>query len=136
MANGADRQTIRARLTPAQSDGRQWQHRRIRIMVTVGLLIRLEARPGKEADVETFLHGVMPLIAAEPGTTALFALRLGPSQFGIFNAFPDEAALEAHVNGRAAEALFGRAEELFASQPAIESVGIVAAKLPPVAVAA
>jgi quinol monooxygenase YgiN len=99
-------------------------------MVTVGLLIRLEARPGKDADVETFLHGVMPLIAEEPGTTALFALRLGPAQYGIFNAFPDEAALQAHVNGQAAVALFGRAEELFASPPAIESLGIVDAKLP------
>jgi len=99
-------------------------------MVTVGLLIRLRARPGKEAAIAEFLEGVMPLIRDEPGTTALFGVRFGPSEFGIFNAFADEAARQAHVNGLAAEALFGRADELLDSPPTIEPVDIVVAKLP------
>jgi hypothetical protein len=73
-------------------------------MVTVGLLVRLQARPGKEADVEQFLRGGLTLIEDEPAMTAWFGIRLGPSTFGIFNAFPDEAGRNAHSTGRVAEA--------------------------------
>jgi quinol monooxygenase YgiN len=98
-------------------------------MVTVGLLIRLHAKPGKEADVEAFLEGVMPIIHEEPATTALFAVRFGPSEYGIFNAFPDEAGRAAHVSGLAAAALFARADELFTSPPQVEPVEILGAKV-------
>jgi quinol monooxygenase YgiN len=98
-------------------------------MVNVGLLIRLHARPGKDADVETFLEGVMPLIRDEPATTAMFGLRIGPGWYGIFNAFPDEAGRAAHVSGLAAAALFERADELFASAPTVEPVDVLAAKI-------
>ena len=59
-------------------------------MVTVGLLVRIEAKPGKEVAIEKFLTGALPLVEAEPATTVWFALRLGPPTFGIFDAFPDE----------------------------------------------
>ena len=104
-------------------------------MVTVGLLIRLQAKPGHEAAVASFLEGVMPLVRDEPATTALFGIRFGPSDFGIFNAFPDEAARQAHVTGHAASALFGRADELLAAPPTVEPVEIVVAKLPAESVA-
>ena len=61
-------------------------------MVTLGLLVRLEAKPGKEADVENFLKGGLALVEQEPATTAWFAIRLGPSTFGIFDVFADESA--------------------------------------------
>ena len=57
-------------------------------MVTVGLFVTLEAKPGKEDDVAAFLQGAVPLVEQEPQTTAWFALRLGPSRFAIFDAFP------------------------------------------------
>ncbi len=60
-------------------------------MVKVALFVRLEAKPGKEKDVESFLLGGLPLVEEEPATTAWFGIRLGPSTFGIFDAFPDEA---------------------------------------------
>ena len=59
--------------------------------VNVALFVRLEAKPGKEADVEKFLRGGLALVQQEPATTAWFGIRLGPSTFGIFDAFPDEA---------------------------------------------
>ena len=59
-------------------------------MVTVALFVRLEAKPGKEKDVEQFLRSGLPLVNDEPATTAWFGIRLGPSTFGIFDAFPDE----------------------------------------------
>ena len=59
-------------------------------MVTVGVLARLEAKPGKEEEVARFLEGALPLAQQEEATTAWFAIRMGPSTFGIFDAFPDE----------------------------------------------
>lgn len=99
-------------------------------MVTVALFVRLEVKPGKEKDVETFLKGGLPLVMDEPATTAWFGIRLGPSTFGIFDAFPDEAGRQAHLSGKVAAALMARAGELFSSPPAIEKVDVLAAKLP------
>ena len=99
-------------------------------MVTVALFVRLEAKPGKEKDVESFLIGGLPLVTEEPATTAWFGLRLGPTTFGIFDAFPDDAGRQAHLSGKVAAALMARAGELFAEPPSIEKVDVLAAKLP------
>ncbi len=98
-------------------------------MVTVALLVRLEAKPGKEADVENFLKGGLPIVQEEPATTAWFAIRMGPSTFGIFDAFPDEAGRQAHLTGRVAAALMAQASDLLAQPPSIEQVDVLAAKL-------
>src|SRR5260370_25375888 len=90
-------------------------------MVKVALWVRLEAKPGKEADVEHFLRGGLPLVQAEPGTMAWFGVRLSPSTFGIFDAFPDDAGRNAHLSGRVAAALTEKASELFAQPPTIET---------------
>lgn len=37
-------------------------------MSRCALLARLEAKPGKEEEVERFLRGALPLAEAEPGT--------------------------------------------------------------------
>jgi quinol monooxygenase YgiN len=69
-------------------------------------------------------------VQAEPATTAWFGIRLGPSTFGIFDAFPDEAGRQAHLTGRVAAALMAKAGELLAKPPSIENVDVLAAKLP------
>jgi quinol monooxygenase YgiN len=99
-------------------------------MVTVALFVRLEAKPGKEAEVERFLLDGLPIVMDEPATTAWFGIRLGPSTFGIFDAFPDEAGRQAHLTGRVAAALMANAAELLAQPPVIEKVDVLAAKLP------
>ena len=99
-------------------------------MVTVALFVRLEAKPGKEAEVESFLKGGLPIVEEEPATTAWFAIRMGPSTFAIFDAFPDESGRAAHLNGKVAAALMAKAPDLFAQPPAIEKVDVLAAKLP------
>ena len=99
-------------------------------MVQVGLLVRLKAKPGKEAEVESFLKSGLPLAQAEPQTTAWFAIKLGPSTFGIFDAFPSESGRQAHLSGPIAAALMAKATDLLAEPPAIEKVDILAAKLP------
>jgi quinol monooxygenase YgiN len=99
-------------------------------MVTVALYVRLEAKAGKQAEVEAFLRGGLTLVQAEPATTAWFALRMGPSTFGIFDAFPDDSGRQAHLAGRVAAALMAQAADLFAQPPAIEKIDVLAAKLP------
>ncbi len=99
-------------------------------MTTQALLVRLEARPGKEEEVAQFLTGAVPAVQEEPATTAWFALRLGPSSFGIFDAFPDEDGRQAHLSGRVAEALMARADELLTAAPIIDTVDVLADKLP------
>ena len=100
------------------------------LAVSVALLIRLEAKPGREAEVADFLRSAQPLVGQEPGTTAWFGIRIGPSTFGIFDAFPDEAGRRAHLAGKVAAALQERAEELFAAPPVNEQIDVMAAKLP------
>ncbi len=99
-------------------------------MVATALFVRLEAKPGKEAEVESFLKGGLAVVEGEPATVAWFALRLGPTTFGIFDAFPDEAGRQAHLSGEVAKALMARAPELLAQPPVIETVDVLAAKLP------
>jgi quinol monooxygenase YgiN len=98
-------------------------------MVHVGLLARIEAKPGKEDEVAQLLTGALPLANAETATTVWFALRIGPSTFGIFDAFADEAGRQAHLAGQIAAALMAKAPELLAVPPTIEKVDILAAKL-------
>lgn len=99
-------------------------------MVTVGLLVRLAATPGRELELEQFLRSALPLVENEPETTAWFALKFGPFSFGIFDAFPHETARQAHLAGGVAAALMARAKDLLASPPDIEYVDTFASKLP------
>ncbi len=98
-------------------------------MVKTGLFVRLEAKAGKEAAVEEFLNGGLDLVNDEPETTVWLALKFDDSTFGIFDAFEGESGREAHLNGKVAEALMAKADELFASPPKIEKVDVLAAKL-------
>jgi quinol monooxygenase YgiN len=97
-------------------------------MVKVALLVRLDAKPGKEAEVEQFLRSGLAIVQEEPATVAWFAIRMGPSTFGIFDAFPDEAGRQAHLAGRVAAALMAKAADLLAKPPNIEKVDVLAAK--------
>ena len=97
--------------------------------VKVALWVRLDAKPGKEAAVEQFLRGGLEIVQGEPATITWYALRLGPSTFGIFDTFPDDAGRQAHLTGRVAAALMAKAGELLSQPPKIEKVDILAAKL-------
>jgi len=99
-------------------------------MVKVALLVRLEAKSGKEGEVESFLKGGLDIVQGEPATTTWYALKLGPSTFGIFDTFPDDAGRQAHLTGRVAAALMAKAGDLLSQPPTIEKVDILAAKLP------
>src|ERR1700747_3256179 len=98
-------------------------------MVTVGLCVRLMAAPGKKHEVAAFVESALPLVEAEPETTAWFAARVEASSFVIFDVFPTEAGREQHLAGPVAEALAARAADLLIQPPTIEHVEVLASKL-------
>jgi len=97
--------------------------------VKKALFARLEAKPGKEAVVQDFLVSALALANQERGTTVWFALKLGPSTFGVFDAFADDTGRQAHLNGPIAQALMAKASELFSQPPQIDPIDVLAAKL-------
>ena len=99
-------------------------------MVNVGLFVPLEAKAGREEEVEKFLKDGLALVNQEPATTAWFAIRMGPTTFGIFDVFPDELGRQAHLSGKVAAALMAKAPELFAKPPDIRKLDVIASKLP------
>jgi quinol monooxygenase YgiN len=99
-------------------------------MVKVALFVQLEAKPGKEAEVEKFLNSGLPIVEEEPATITWYAIKLGPSTYGIFDTFPDENGRQAHLSGKVAAALMAKASELLSEPPQIQQVEILAAKLP------
>lgn len=97
-------------------------------MIKVGLLVRLEAAPGKEQQVADFLRSGLPLVMEEPDTITWYGVQLGPSTFGIFDTFPHAEGRQAHLAGRVAAALMANAPNLLAKDPVIEMVDILAVK--------
>ena len=97
-------------------------------MVKLALLVRLEVKPGKEKELEDLLISALPMAQNEPGTIHWFALRIGPSTFGIFDTFEKEEGRQAHLNGPIAAALVAKAGELLSQPPTIEQVDLLAAK--------
>jgi quinol monooxygenase YgiN len=98
-------------------------------MVKVALLVRLEAKPGQEQALENFLKGALPLANQELFTPVWFALKIGPSTFGIFDAFGDESGRKAHLTGQIAAALMAKAGELLSEAPRIEQADVLAVKI-------
>jgi quinol monooxygenase YgiN len=96
--------------------------------INFGLLVRLEAKPGKESEVAEFLKGALPIVQEEPATATWYAIRIGRSTFGIFDTFEAESGREAHLAGRVAAALMAKAPELLAGAPVIEKIDILASK--------
>lgn len=97
-------------------------------MSKLALLVKLEAKPGKEAKVEKFLLDGLSIVLQEKETLSWYAIRIGKSTFGIFDTFHNEAGRQAHLSGKVAEALMANAPELLASPPVIEQVEILALK--------
>lgn len=97
-------------------------------MDKLALWVMIKAKAGKEKEVADFLQSAVPLVNAEPQTRSWFALRLGPSNFGIFDTFETESGREAHLSGKVAAALMRKAPELLAEPPKIEKVDVLASK--------
>ena len=96
--------------------------------LTLGILALVEAKPGKEADVEAFVKGGRAIVDREPGTRVWYGFRVDERTFGIFDAFEDEAARQAHLAGQIPAALAQSGGELLAKDPDIRLVDVLAVK--------
>ena len=92
------------------------------------LLALLQAKPGKEAEVEEFLKSAQLMAVREAATTTWYALKIGDGRFGIFDTFKDEAGQNAHLAGEIAKALFAKAADLFSTPPQVDKLTILASK--------
>ena len=97
-------------------------------MGRVSIWAQLEAKPGKEKELEEFLKSAQPLAEREPGTLSWYAVKMGTGKYGIFDTFADENGRNAHLNGEIAKALFAKAKELLAQPPKIDKPEILAVK--------
>jgi quinol monooxygenase YgiN len=100
------------------------------VKTRVGLFVELKAKPGKEAEVASFLAGARGLAVAEPLTVTWFAVRFDSQTFGIFDAFESDEGRQAHLKGPIAAALMQHAAELLAKAPEIRHAEVLADKLP------
>src|SRR5258708_12238708 len=99
-------------------------------MTQHALYVQLEAKPGKEQEVASFLSSARSTVNDEPDTTAWFAIRTGPRMFGIFDAFANERGRDAHLQGKLAKQIPSK-PDLFVTLPDIQRVEVLAANLPP-----
>jgi quinol monooxygenase YgiN len=97
-------------------------------MEKFALLARVEAKPGKEAQVEAFLKSALPMAQDEPDTVRWYGLKISENTFGIFDTFETEDGRKAHLQGKIAAALMANASELLTKDPVIEFVDLLAVK--------
>ena len=97
-------------------------------MRRVSIWAQLEAKPGKEKEVEEFLKSAQPLAERERETISWYAIKMGPGKYGIFDTFADENGRNAHLNGEIAKALLAKAKDLLAKPPEISNPEILAVK--------
>jgi len=97
-------------------------------MSRVAIWAQLEAKPGKERELEEFLKSAEPLAEREPETVSWYAIKMGPGKYGIFDTFADENGRNAHLNGEIAKALFAKAKDLLATPPEISKPEVLAVK--------
>jgi quinol monooxygenase YgiN len=98
-------------------------------MLSLGLFVRLEAKPGKEKEVAAFLSQGLQMAKDEKTTPLWFALRLGRSTFAVFDSFHDESGRQGHLTGPIAKALMANAPELLSAPPSIEKTEVLGAKI-------
>jgi quinol monooxygenase YgiN len=103
-------------------------HKESDMALTLGILALVEAKPGKESEVEAFVKGGQAIVEQEPGTRVWYGFRVDDSTFGIFDAFEDEAARQAHLSGQIPAALAAAGAQLLAKDPDIRLVDVLAVK--------
>jgi quinol monooxygenase YgiN len=97
-------------------------------MVSVGLVVKLVAKPDTQDEVAEFLTSALALANEEEGTEVWMALRSDESTFWIVDAFPSDTERQAHLNGAIAAALMTNADRLLSVPPEINPADVLAIK--------
>jgi quinol monooxygenase YgiN len=96
--------------------------------MTVGVLVKLQAKPGAEDSLAEFVASALPIVNEEPGTTVWIAYRTSADTFWIADTNPTPLDRDAHLNGRVPQALAARAAELLAVDPEFHMADVIAVK--------
>ena len=97
-------------------------------MIDRALFVRVEAKGGKEDEVENFLRSALDAVKEEEGTVTWYAVKFGPRDFAIFDTFGSEEARLAHLAGKVGRALMANAPTLLSVMPTIERAEVLAFK--------
>ncbi|WP_226646756.1 putative quinol monooxygenase [Microbulbifer variabilis] len=95
----------------------------------LAIVAHIEAKADRAEEVKTLLSSALSLANEEKGTINWFAVQIDNTHFAIFDTFVDEQGRQAHLNGKIAAALLGKAEELLVSAPQIMTANILASKV-------
>jgi quinol monooxygenase YgiN len=96
--------------------------------ITVGLVVKLTAKPETADEVAGFLTDALALANQESGTLVWMSLRTDATTFWIVDAFPGDAERQAHLGGPIAAALMANADRLLSAPPEINPAEVLAIK--------
>jgi hypothetical protein len=99
-------------------------------MIKSALFVKLEAKPGKEKEVEQLLKDGLNDIQGEEDTITWYAVRTGFSTFAIFDTFSGDKGRQKNLTGEVAKTLTAKASQLLVGTPTIEKADVLAAKMP------
>ena len=97
-------------------------------MIDRALFVRIEAKEGKEDEVEDFLRSALDDVMEEEGTIDWYAVKFGARDFAIFDTFGSEKDRLAHLAGKVGRALIANAPTLLSGVPKIEHAEVLAFK--------
>ena len=97
-------------------------------MIDRALFVRIEAKEGKEDEVEDFLKGALSDVMEEHGTVDWYAVKFGKRDFAIFDTFGSEKDRLTHLAGKVGRALIAHTPTLLSGIPKIEHAEVLAAK--------
>jgi len=97
-------------------------------MIDRALFVRIEAKEGKENEVEDFLRSALDDVMEEEGTIDWYAVKFGGSDFAIFDTFGSEKDRLPHLAGKVGRALIAHTPTLLSGVPRIERPEVLAFK--------
>ena len=97
-------------------------------MIDRALFVRIEAKEGKEDEVEDFLRSAREAVMEEEGTVDWYAVKFGARDFAIFDTFGSEKDRLAHLAGKVGRALIAHGPTLLSAMPEIEHAEVLACK--------
>ena len=92
------------------------------------MFVRIEAKEGKEDEVEDFLRSALDDVMEEEGAVDCYAVKFGPRDFAFFDTFGSEKDRLAHLAGKVGRALLANAPTLLNGMPKIERAEVLAFK--------
>lgn len=98
-------------------------------MSKYALYIKLEARPEKRQELEIFLKKTLPVVKEEDETKTWYAFKAAENIYVIFDTFSSQYGRDAHLQGKAVEALHHVSDDLLVRPPEFVPVDLLAQKV-------